>query len=149
MARKAIAPHISEASAKFYAENFTTLHAGSTYALDSFPTLYRRAFHDLKGVFSEPELMLMIDVFNSTALMPQLAGQHLEIQVADGIKLDGLDEKWKIDKKEMLKKIAALPIFSLACLEIWANGFWYADENGKKDKDLTGKDFKEHMKQLL
>jgi hypothetical protein len=147
MARKAIAPHISEASAEFYAENFSTLHAGTTYALDLFPALYRRTLQDLKGIFIEPELMLMIDVFNATALMPQLAGQHLEIQVADGIELDGLDEKWKVDKKSILKKIETLPIFSAACIEIWANGFWYANEEAQKD--LDGKQFKTWVKQLL
>jgi hypothetical protein len=147
MARKAIAPHISEASAKFYAEIFANLHTGATYALDSFPPLYRRTLQDLKGIFLEPELMLMIDVFNSTALTPALAGQHLEIQVADGIELDGLDEKWKVDKEKILKKISALPLFSAACLEIWANGFWYANEDDQKD--LDGKQFKAWVKQLL
>ena len=147
MARKAIAPHISEASAKFYADQFTTLNYGTTYTLDSFPVLYQHTLHDLKSVFSEPELMLMIDVFNATALMPQLAGQHFEIQVRDGIELDGRAEKWKIDRDVMLKKIAALPIFSLACLEIWANGFWYGNEENQKD--LDGEQFREWVKQLL
>ena len=149
MARKAIAPPISEASAKFYADQFTTLNYGTTYTLDSFPVLYQHTLHDLKGVFSEPELMLMIDVFNATALMPQLAGQHFEIQVRDGIELDGLDEKWKIDKEALLKKIEALPIFSIACLEIWANGFWYADEKTRAKKDLSGKEFKEWVRPLF
>jgi hypothetical protein len=31
----------------------------------------------------------MIDVFNATSIVPQMAGQHLAAQVADGIALDG------------------------------------------------------------
>jgi len=67
----------------------------------------------------------MIDVFNSTALTPQLAGQHIEIQCVDGMALDNLDEKWDVNKEGFIEKLKSLTIFEAACLEIWANGFWY------------------------
>jgi len=54
----------------------------------------------------------MIDVFNSTMLTPMLAGQQLDIQVADGIALDALDKKWEIDGAALNAKIAGLPIFA-------------------------------------
>ena len=128
MARKPTAPRIGEQSAEFYKGLFQSLNWGLEYTLDAFPALYRRTLHDMRGVFSRGELSLMIDVFNATALMPGLAGQHLDAQVADGIELDRLDEKWEIDGTALNNKIAALPIFARACLEIWANGFWYREK---------------------
>jgi hypothetical protein len=127
MARKNTAPRIGEQSAEFYKSVFQSLNWGLEYTLDAFPALYRRTLHDLRGKFSWGELSLIVDVFNATALMPQIAGQHLDAQVADGIDLDHLDQKWEIDGTALNAKISALPIFTAACLEIWANGFWYRE----------------------
>lgn len=145
MARKSTAPRIGEQSAKFYTSVFQSLNWGLEFTADAFPVLYRRTLHDLKGRFTRGELSLMIDVFNATALMPGLAGQHLDANVADGIDLDRLDEKWKIDGAALNAKIAALTIFQAACLEIWANGFWYRADA----PDPVGKDFDEWLAQLL
>lgn len=116
---------VSDSAEEFYPSQFADLETGLGYAIESFPDLFRRSLHDLKGKFSRGELMLLVDVFNSTMLSPQLSGQHIIAQVADGCDLDHLNEKWEIDKKTMLAKLKALPVFSLACLEVWANGFWY------------------------
>jgi hypothetical protein len=125
MTRKSTAPRIGDKSAEFYPGLFQSLNWGLEYTLDAFPALYRRTLHDLKGKFSRGELCLMIDVFNATALTPQLAGQQIGANVADGIELDHLDEKWEIDGDALNAKIDALTIFEASCLEIWANGFWY------------------------
>jgi hypothetical protein len=135
MPRKSTAPRIGEQSAKFYPSVFSSLNAGQEYTADAFPVLYRRTLHDLRGTFSRGELMLMIDVFNATALMPALAGQHIGATVADGIDLDHLDQKWEIDGAALNTKIAALSIFQAACLEIWANGFWYR-QNPEEPLDI-------------
>jgi len=147
MPRKPIAPKISDKSAEFYPQIFSNLNAGATYVLDAFPVLYRRTLHDLRGTFTCSELMLMVDVFNSTFLTSHISGQHLDIQVADGIALDALDKKWEIDGPALNAKIAALPIFSAACLEIWANGFWYSEAS--QNKDLGGDDFRAWLAPLL
>jgi hypothetical protein len=84
----------------------------------------------MKGSFTPAELGLMIEVFNGLILIPQLAGQHVALQVADRIKLDALDKKWGIDGQELIRKIEALTLFSRACLEIWLSRFW---KNGDRD----------------
>lgn len=122
------APRIGDKSAEFYTGLFSSLNGGLTYCADAWPVLYRRTMLGLKGRFSRGELMLTIDVFSSTALTPMLAGQQLGINVADGIALDHLGEKWEIDGDALNAKIAALTIFEAACLEIWANGFWYRSD---------------------
>jgi hypothetical protein len=123
---KKIGPNISDAAAEWYPSLFSNLHAGATYILEALPRLYQRTLYEMKGVFSEGELSLMIDVMNGTMLTPQLAGQQIGANVSDGIALDHLDKKWEIDGKALNEKLAGLSPFQLACLEIRASGFWYA-----------------------
>ena len=137
---------VSDSGMEFYPSLFADLETGLGYAVESFPAIYHRTLHDLKGKFSREELMLLVDVFNSTALTAPMAGQHIIAQVADGCDLDGLDRKWEIDKKTMLEKLRALPIFSLACLEIWANGFWYRQG---ADTFRSGEDLEKWVWQLI
>ena len=138
-----INPHISDSSAQFYADNFRSRNAGAEYALDAFPALYKRTMLHIRKYFSAAELKLIIDVFNATALMPALAGQHIEASVADAIELDQLDKKWEIDGAGLLTRVHELTIFEATCLEIWANGYWYANI----DRDLEALD--EYIKPLL
>jgi len=135
MARKSTAPRIEGKSAEWYPSVFSSLNGGLEYCADAIPMLYRHTLEHLRREFSRGELMCMIDVFNSTALNPVLAGQQLDIQVADGITLDSLDAKWAIDGNALNLKIAGLTIFEAACLEIWANGFWYR-QNPEEPLDL-------------
>lgn len=145
MATKRTAPRIGEQAEKFYVGHFSSLNGGMEYIAGAIPQLYRLTMHNLRGRFTRGELMLMIDVFNATALTPMLAGQQLDIQVADGIALDELDKKWEIDGGALNNKIADLTIFEAACLEIWANGFWY----GKAQVDADSQDIEAWAGQLL
>ena len=137
------APRISEKTAVFLPEHFRTLNQGLEYIIDSFMPLFQRTMHELRGKFTAGELKLMIDAFNSTMLTPGIAGQHLPLNCSDAMDLDGYDEKWKVDKKTFLDKLQSLTILQAACLEIWANGFWYG---GPVEKDLN---LNEHIKLLI
>lgn len=135
-------PRISSKSADWYKGNFSSVNAGLEYTLESMPSLYRYTLDSLKGRFSRGELMLMIDVNNGLILTPRMAGQHLGAQVSDGIALDRLDDKWKIDGKELNKKVSGLTIFEAACLELWIGAFWENHEHTDIEKyvaDLTRK----------
>lgn len=131
---KPVGPRIHDTTYDFFGDTFQSVGSGVTYAIESFVALYRRAMADeIQGKFSEGELSLIIDVFNATFLTAGVAGQHVIPQVSDGIALDGLDEKWSIDKNQLLQKLESLSLFARAALEVWANGFWYG---GKIEKDL-------------
>ena len=143
---KAISPKISDVAAEFYPSVFSTLHSGATYTLESFPRLYQRTLHNLKGRFERNELMLMVDVMNATALTPGMAGHTLLGNVPDGISLDGLDEKWEIDGPALNEKMSTLHPFDAACLEIWANGFWYRE---KAEGISSGKELEAWVAQLI
>jgi len=139
--KKTVGPRIQAETIEFYKTIFPNVNAGAEYAVEMFRALYRKTLTDLKGYFTTDELNLIIEVHNSVLLLPAMSGQHLPADVADGIALDGLDEKWKIDGKELNDKISKLHIFQIACLEIWANGFWYASTDGKLD-------IEKHVQQL-
>jgi hypothetical protein len=114
---------------------FDNKTAGGEYLLDSLPQLYRRAMHQLRGRFSIGELSLMLDVMNGAWLTPQPTGHHLAANVSDGIALDRLDQKWSIDGPAFNAKLRELDPFTLACLEIWAVGFW-AGDHWKEEKGM-------------
>jgi hypothetical protein len=124
------APRIIEKSADFYREKFNTLNAGLEYVLEAFPGLYARTIADLKGKFTRGELMLFIDVMNGHWYNPHGAGFEMGANVADGMVLDHLNEKWEIGESWPLnKKLADLHNFDRACLEIWIQAFWNQDDH--------------------
>lgn len=140
---KVISPRIAPVVEDWLAENFRARTGGAEYILEAFYSLYRRTLHDLKGRFADAELKLMMDVFNGTALTAGIAGQQLLISCVDGMELDGLDSKWGVDRDSFTRKLQALTLMESACLEIWANGFWYG---GSAEKDL---DIERHISPLL
>jgi hypothetical protein len=119
-----ITPRISDTTERWLSENFSSKHAGAELVLDAFPTLYRRGLADLKGRFTGPELSLLLDALNGLYLTPILLGQHLVASATDGIRLDGLDEKWGVEPESFLQKLDSLSFFEKACLEIWLRAYW-------------------------
>ena len=130
------APRINSQAAVFYPTVFKTLNSGLEFVLESYPTLYRRALSEAKNLFTDDELRLIVDVFNGTALTPGSSGLHLALSVEDSITLDGYDQKWNIDPININAKIAELSTFQTACLEVWANGFWYSKASQEKSLDI-------------
>lgn len=130
--KKNIAPRITPECRAYLTENFKNANAGAEYTLESANVLYRQTLIGLKGRFSQSELRLMIDVMNATILTPVIAGGQLTGNVADGMALDGLAEKWGVDADALNQKLRACHVFETNCLEIWANGFWYGGDVGKQ-----------------
>lgn len=133
MEKKIVAPRIREGSKNWYGENFPTTNAGVVFVLESFPEIYKRALMEIQGRFTREELLLIVDVYNATALTPGMP--MVEAQVVDGMALDQLDQKWSVDRKSLVKKVQALTSFQSAVLEMWANGYWYS-QPGKKLRDV-------------
>ncbi|MGB6065639.1 MAG: hypothetical protein WBG50_12590 [Desulfomonilaceae bacterium] len=101
----------------------------SADAMDTFaqaiPNLYSVTLGEIKGLFTAGEVNLMLDVSNGLLLMPMILGQHLSHEVEDGIDLNGLAEKWDIDRDALLEKLARLSTTQIAVLETVLNDFWY------------------------
>lgn len=129
--KKGTTTYIAGKSVEWYERHFDTVGKGATFAAEALPALYAHGLAALKGVFTVGELHLIIDVMNGVFLMGGLIGQHITADCEDGITLNGLDKKWKIDAAEFLKKLHARNILELAALEIWAHGYWVNFEDVK------------------
>lgn len=112
------------------------------YILTASKAINIRSMVKLKGMFTTPELSLIIDVMNGFMLSPAMPGESLRGNVPDGIALDRLDEKWEVDGKALVEKINALGIAEAATLELWANGYWYGNHDELPNMD-------EYIKKLI
>lgn len=141
-------PRLDEKTAAFFTERHPSMNAAAEFWLTALPTLQARTLHEMRGRFTEDELHLILDVMNGVILSPQIAGQHVRANVADGIALDRLDKKWEIDGKIMVQKIAELSHFEAACLEVWATGFWQGTRESAGDGPGPA-DMEDWMRPLL
>lgn len=131
---KNINARANERTVEYLASHFKTKGAGAEYILAAWPVAARKFIClDMKGKFSDKELGLMIDVMNGKTLSPELAGQQLPLNVADGIALDGLDEKWGVAADRLNDKLASMSTPELMILEIWIQGSWQAVTDSDQD----------------
>jgi hypothetical protein len=133
MQRIGIGPRISEVTGKWLEETFLNRNAGAELLLDAMPTLYKRSLKATLAKFTPGERMLLIDLHNAYMITPIMLGRGVALQVRDGIQLDGLDQKWRVDKEKILAELEAMHSFDLACLEIWATAYWQAGHWEKQD----------------
>ncbi len=126
-----VTPRVSDQTLTWLTETFSSKNQGAEYCVEAFHALYRRQMLDLKGVFTANELKLILDVFQGTALTAGIAGVQLDLSVEDGLKLDGLDQKWGVTRSQIFGKLETLTLFACACLEIWAVGCRDIDKNIK------------------
>ena len=133
MSRK-VSPRISDLAATFYAQNFSSLNAGAEYVLDSFPMLYRHALASAWGVFTEGELLLMLDACKDLMLTPQLIGCHLIAAVRNAIELSQAHEEWSVSPAVFIGKLNGLPVCVVAGLEVWCRAFFESEEFKKGDR---------------
>lgn len=105
--------------------------------VEMFQPAYNWTLKEIRGIFSMGELGLMLDVMNGVWLLPGLIGQHLLADVADGIALDGMDEKWEIQKDGIINKLQGLTFFQMCVLELWCKRFWTSNAKDGKLQDYT------------
>jgi hypothetical protein len=134
--KKQIGPRINDKTASWLAETFSSTSAGAEFVLDANRVLYARTLKGLKNEFTRGELMAMIDVMNSHFLTAFSAGTELILSLGDAIEMEGLAEKWQIDGAKLITDLSLMSAYELACLEWWANGFWYGGGSDRPERDL-------------
>ena len=121
---------IDETNYGFYSKNFKCGDDTANYILEAFPRLYGLTLsHELKGVFTKHELILMVDVMNVTMLSSRGLNGYLMRNVPDACALDQLDEKCGIDALILQQKIENLTFFQRVCLDLFCFIFWESDAN--------------------
>lgn len=117
---------VQDDTVSWLAKHFETKTSGAEFALDLFPLLISRTWRELRGKFTRGELCLILDVFNGVILSARLSGQHLLLEVYDGMTIEGLDAKWEVDRDLLMGKLKALSGLELTAMEIWGAGFWHS-----------------------
>ncbi len=100
--------------------------------LDRLYDLYRRAIQETSLPLAEASLL--VDCLNGSLMDARGAGM-LWANVQDGIKFDGLDEKWQVDGKALVEKLRGLTQVQCLALVDAAERFWAlpAGERGIED----------------
>jgi len=97
-----------------------------SFMLGAWKNIWRHSLVGMKGLFTIGELSLFVDIHNGRMVTPQTYGGNcLAVGVSDSITLEGIDKKWGVDPAAILEKINGLTHIQAACLELWANGYWY------------------------
>lgn len=76
--------------------------------LDRYFSMLARARRELRELLSDGETMLIVDVLNGVGFWDTLGIYMVAHEVADGISLDRLDEKWKVDGKALVEQLSNL-----------------------------------------
>lgn len=73
---------------------------------------------------SLPEVKLVLDALNGLLITDPTQIKYLWVEIADAIKLDGLDKKWNVDGEELISKLRNAPLPALYALWDTAQRFW-------------------------
>lgn len=108
------------------------------WTLETNKAFQRTAKRTLKGHFTREELIVMIEVMNSTALTNGTPGDTLLGNIEDVLPEETSLGMGKPALDVMVRKFNSLGIFERAYLELWAWGFWYSPGFDDRDGDLDG-----------
>ena len=102
------------------------------FMLESWRYIWRHTLISMKGVFSEDELKLILDIHNSHMLTPIMYGSNaLAVGISDSISLDNMAEKWAVGPAQIIERARSLNPIQAFCLEVWAVGFWYGRDQAQ------------------
>jgi hypothetical protein len=122
--RVTLGPRADESVKAFFTRFFGSANGGAEYVVQSWPMLFRRTTATVLARLSLAERSAVIDSYNGTLLTPAFAGVALWQHMRDSIELEALADKWGIDGPALLLTLAEMAVFDLACLEVWACGYW-------------------------
>jgi len=138
--------HISIREDDFFAlrDTFWSVPKGIVYLAEQFVMIYPQRLADLKGMFSQRELLLMIDALKSVKTFPRHlpAGRfffdHVKFQITD----NRYAIKWDVDGDKLLETLSWLMAepYTILSLALWV---WAATHG------THGKDRDDYIKELL
>lgn len=97
--------------------------AAISRAVECWSTCERQAMLSLQGKFTSAELSAFIDVLHGT-IIPASQASALRFEFEDACALDGLDQKWKIQKDATLAIFDGLSPAEWIVLVDFCRSFW-------------------------
>jgi len=77
-------------------------------SLERYFDLLARTRRELRQMFNDKEMGLILDALNGTAFFDTFGIYLVQHEIADAISMDGLDKKWEVDGKALRDKMNAL-----------------------------------------
>lgn len=111
--------------------------------LDRYFNLLARARRELRELLSDGEAMLIVDVLNGVGFWDTFGIYMIGHEVADGIRLDRLDQKWKVDRDTLLTKLANLTDAQHLTLVDSATMWWNRVSKGEQPEHTTADVFRD------
>ena len=111
---------------------------GLQIAVEAYFEIQRRTLFELKGRFSESEIMAIVDNMNGSMISPEFASSAdiLMSHLRDGNTYEGLFAKWKIDASDFESRIMALTSAQTWVLMDAVRRFW---DNESTEEDALAK----------
>lgn len=126
-----VGPKVRASTMETMRRVFGTNNAAAVFAIEVLPMIYRRSLAEIRGRLTASEANLILDVLNGGMLLqtehPELAGQHVRLNVADAISLTRADEHHGVDGEHIRSALASMTSAQLIALELWAGEFWASE----------------------
>lgn len=134
-----VTPRLDESTIEFMLKYFPSLNRGVEHFVNSMPVIVGKTLHQIKGVFSENELQLLVEAMNGANLSTKNTS-NLQGSVQDAIEAFDLDIEFKVDSVKIIDKLNRLSLLELLSLEIFLYGFWYGvtKEHDSVDQYIEG-----------
>lgn len=101
-------------------------------SLERYFDLLARTRRDLRRLFSDKEMGLILDALNGTAFFDTFGIYLIQHEIADAISMDALDHKWEIDGKALVEKMNALTDAQRLALVDAVQCWWDRVANGEQ-----------------
>ena len=100
------------------------LTATCTAYVEAYYYVRQNGLTEIRKMFSLPELRLMLDAENGVSFCPAMIS-GFPGHIFDSMALDRLDQKWGVDRNELMSKLNAMSPTLMVVLEQWLNSYWY------------------------
>ena len=102
-----------------------------TLSLERYFAILETSRRALAEKFDKQECALILDALNGIMFADTISLQLVYANIEDSL-ADGLDKKWKVDSKELVKKLRALTYAENVTLVDAAERWWSRVENGEQ-----------------
>jgi len=104
---------------------------------------------ELHSKFSDNELSLILDSCNGVAFMEIVSMRLLWANIADGIDIDQLDDKWEVDGAALVDKLRSLSLMENIAMVDAIKCWWNRVGNGEQPEYAEMLDVPEHSDVLV
>ncbi len=124
-----VAARITSNHEKWLKDFFKTKSAGAEFILPWAVDTFFRALNTVRGQFTTPELMTIVEAHKDVKLLPdQSRLAYLQLRVQDACDLDLLHTKHGASKDNLEAKLKKLDDTQAAALMVWATAYWVSKE---------------------